>query len=91
MNVLKTGFLFVASEFGNHYLYQITHLGDNEPEFSSAKPLEVTEIRAGDKFDSYIIVSFVNATLVLSIGQFVEEVGIICCILCILGGKSFKC
>jgi len=42
MNVLKTGFLFVASEFGNHYLYQIAHLGDDddEPEFSSAVPLE---------------------------------------------------
>ena len=28
-------FLFVASEFGNHYLYQIAHLGDDddEPEF----------------------------------------------------------
>ncbi|XP_026468479.1 splicing factor 3B subunit 3-like isoform X2 [Ctenocephalides felis] len=40
--VLKTGFLFVASEFGNHYLYQIAHLGDDddEPEFSSAMPLE---------------------------------------------------
>ena len=35
MNLLKTGFLFVASEFGNHYLYQIAHLGDDddEPEF----------------------------------------------------------
>uniref|UniRef100_H3AX27 Splicing factor 3B subunit 3 n=1 Tax=Latimeria chalumnae TaxID=7897 RepID=H3AX27_LATCH len=42
MSVLKTGFLFVASEFGNHYLYQIAHLGDDddEPEFSSAMPLE---------------------------------------------------
>nr|7B9C_A Chain A, Splicing factor 3B subunit 3 [synthetic construct] len=42
MCVLKTGFLFVASEFGNHYLYQIAHLGDDdeEPEFSSAMPLE---------------------------------------------------
>ena len=42
LNVLKTGFLFVASEFGNHYLYQIAHLGDDddEPEFSSAMPLE---------------------------------------------------
>ena len=41
-SVLKTGFLFVASEFGNHYLYQIAHLGDDddEPEFSSAMPLE---------------------------------------------------
>ena len=26
MNVLKTGFLFVASEFGNHYLYQVCSL-----------------------------------------------------------------
>ncbi|KAK3861041.1 hypothetical protein Pcinc_032957 [Petrolisthes cinctipes] len=43
MCVLKTGFLFVASEFGNHYLYQADcHLGDDddEPEFSSAMPLE---------------------------------------------------
>ena len=42
INVLKTGFLFVASEFGNHYLYQIAYLGDDddEPEFSSAMPLE---------------------------------------------------
>eukprot|EP00095_Tigriopus_kingsejongensis_P012083 snap_masked-scaffold60_size442463-processed-gene-3.15 protein:Tk12083 transcript:snap_masked-scaffold60_size442463-processed-gene-3.15-mRNA-1 annotation:"splicing factor 3b subunit 3" len=156
MNVLKTGFLFVASEFGNHYLYQIAHLGDDdeEPEFSSAMPLEegdtfffgprplrnlvlvddldslspilhsqvadlanedtpqiyaacgrgprsslrvlrhglevsemaVSELpgnpnavwtvktRADDEFDSYIVVSFVNATLVLSIGGTVEEV-----------------
>ncbi|OXA64014.1 splicing factor 3B subunit 3 isoform X1 [Folsomia candida] len=156
MCVLKTGFLFVASEFGNHYLYQIAHLGDDddEPEFSSAMPLEegdtfffaprhlrnlvlvdemdslspivtcqvadlanedtpqlymlcgrgprstmrvlrhgleVTEMavselpgnpnavwtvkrRSDDDFDSYIIVSFVNATLVLSIGETVEEV-----------------
>lgn len=156
MCVLKTGFLFVASEFGNHYLYQIAHLGDDddEPEFSSAMPLEegdtfffaprplknlvmvdelhsyapiiasqvadlanedtpqvyllcgrgprsslrvlrhglevsemaVSELpgnpnavwtvkkRTDDEFDAYIIVSFVNATLVLSIGETVEEV-----------------
>lgn len=156
MCVLKTGFLFVASEFGNHYLYQIAHLGDDddEPEFSSAMPLEegdtfffaprplknlvmvdempsfapiiscfcadlanedtpqlyllcgrgprsslrvlrhglevsemaVSELpgnpnavwtvkkRIDDEFDAYIIVSFVNATLVLSIGETVEEV-----------------
>ncbi len=45
MCVLKTGFLFVAAEFGNHYLYQIAHLGDDddEPEFSSAMPLEEDE------------------------------------------------
>ncbi|XP_015777088.1 PREDICTED: splicing factor 3B subunit 3-like [Acropora digitifera] len=154
--VLKTGFLFTASEFGNHYLYQIAHLGDDddEPEFSSAMELEegttfffaprglknlvlVDEIESlapvmscqiadlanedtpqlyaacgrgprssmrvlrhglevsemavselpgnpnavwtvkthsQDEFDSYIVVSFINATLVLSIGETVEEV-----------------
>ncbi|XP_054165050.1 splicing factor 3B subunit 3-like isoform X2 [Oppia nitens] len=154
--VLKTGFLFVGSEFGNHYLYQIAHLGDDddEPEFSSSMPLgegetfffsprplknlvlvdeteslspimhcqiadvanedtpqvlaacgrgprstlrvlrhglEVSEMavselpgipnavwtvkkRADDDFDSYIVVSFINATLVLSIGETVEEI-----------------
>ena len=30
--------------------------------------------RSDDEFDAYIIVSFVNATLVLSIGETVEEV-----------------
>uniref|UniRef100_T1J553 Splicing factor 3B subunit 3 n=1 Tax=Strigamia maritima TaxID=126957 RepID=T1J553_STRMM len=156
MNVLKTGFLFVASEFSNHYLYQIAHLGDDddEAEFTSATPLEegdtfffaprslrnlvlvdeleslspimscqiadlanedtpqlytmcgvgsrsslrilrhglevsemaVSELpgnpnavwtvkkKSDDEFDAYIIVSFVNATLVLSIGETVEEV-----------------
>jgi splicing factor 3B subunit 3 len=156
MCVLKTGFLFVASEFGNHYLYQIAHLADDddEPEFSSAMSmeedetfffearalknlvlvdemdslspiiscqisdlanedtpqlfvacgrssrstlrvlrhgLEVSEMavselpgnpsavwtvkkKSDDEFDSYIIVSFLNATLVLSIGETVEEV-----------------
>ncbi|XP_063828077.1 splicing factor 3B subunit 3 isoform X1 [Ostrinia nubilalis] len=156
MCVLKTGFLFVACEFGNHYLYQIAHLGDedDEPEFSSAMPLEegdtfffaprplrnlvlvdeldslspilgchvadlagedtpqvylacgrgprssIRALRHGlevaemavselpgspnavwtvrrhkdEEYDSYIIVSFVNATLVLSIGETVEEV-----------------
>ncbi|EJW82621.1 splicing factor 3b [Wuchereria bancrofti] len=162
MCILKTGFLFTASEFGNHHLYQIAHLGDedDEPEFSSRMQLEegetfflllvgsqiwqlltrwiayhrlflptfkvhcmiddlanedspqiytlvgrgalsavkvlrngleVTEMAVSelpgnpnavwtvkrnidDKFDSHIVVSFVNATLVLSIGETVEEV-----------------
>lgn len=156
LSVLKTGFLFSASEFGNHNLYQIAHLGDDddEPEFSSAMPLEegdtfffaprplknlvmvdemdslspimsfqiadlanedtpqlytlcgrgprsslrvlrhglevsemaVSELPGNpnavwtvkknveDEYDAYIIVSFVNATLVLSIGETVEEV-----------------
>uniref|UniRef100_A0A915DI23 Cleavage/polyadenylation specificity factor A subunit C-terminal domain-containing protein n=1 Tax=Ditylenchus dipsaci TaxID=166011 RepID=A0A915DI23_9BILA len=154
--ILKTGFLFVASEFGNHQLYQILHLGesDDEPEFSSRMPLEEGEtffydtralqnlvlidqidslsplvsarvadlanedapqiyalcgrgprsslrvLRNGlevsemavselpgnpnavwtvkknvdDQFHAHIVVSFVNATLVLSIGETVEEV-----------------
>ncbi|CAF1963976.1 unnamed protein product [Rotaria magnacalcarata] len=156
MCVLRNGFLFIASEFGNHYLYQITQLGDadDEPEFSSSERLEeedtffflprklknltlvdemdslspitachiadlanedtpqlyvtcgrgprstlrtlrhgleVTEMavselpgnpnavwtvkrRSDDPFDAYIVVSFINATLVLSIGETVEEV-----------------
>lgn len=154
--ILKTGFLFVASEFGNHQLYQIAHLGDHddEPEFSSRMSLdegetffyetrglqnlilidqinslspmtsshiadlanedapqiyslcgrgprstlrilrnglEVSEMAVSelpgnptavwtvkksieDQFHAHIIVSFVNATLVLSIGETVEEV-----------------
>ncbi|KAF8639781.1 hypothetical protein AX17_001041 [Amanita inopinata Kibby_2008] len=163
--ILKSGFLFVASEFGNHYLYQFQKLGDDdeEPEFSSTsypsfgmadpsmplpraffrpRPLEnlvvadelesldpvldakvlnllpnsdtpqiftacgrgarstlrtlrhgleveetvsselpgipnavwTTKIREDDPYDSYIILSFVNGTLVLSIGETIEEV-----------------
>ncbi|RDB18465.1 Pre-mRNA-splicing factor RSE1 [Hypsizygus marmoreus] len=35
--ILKSGFLFVASEFGNHHLFQFQKLGDDddEPEYSS--------------------------------------------------------
>ncbi|OTA68782.1 hypothetical protein K449DRAFT_451182 [Hypoxylon sp. EC38] len=35
--ILKTGFLFVACEFGNHHFYQFEKLGDDdeEPEFTS--------------------------------------------------------
>ncbi|KAJ3416788.1 Splicing factor 3B subunit 3 [Chytridiales sp. JEL 0842] len=157
MSLLKTGLLFVASEFGNHYLYRVDSLGDDDeeqPEYESASTpededvlvpfnprglrnltvidemdslcpfidskvlnltdedtpqlfalcgrgarssfrilrhgLETTEIavselpgnpnavwtvklNSSDEFDSYIIVSFVNATLVLSIGETVEE------------------
>jgi len=43
--ILRSGFLFVASEYGNHHLYQIARLGDNDdqPEFSSRVPLEEGE------------------------------------------------
>ena len=160
LNVLRSGFLFVAAEFGNHNLYQILRLADDddEPEFSSSMPLqegetflftprplknlvpvdeieslspimactiadvanedtpqvlmacgrgprstfrvlrhglEVSEMavselpgspnavwtvkkRGDEEYDSYIIVSFINATLVLSIGETVEEVSSSC-------------
>lgn len=155
MCILKTGFLFVAAEFGNHQFYQIANLGDNddEPEYTSRMELEEGEtffygvrplknlvsvdtmpslsplinahigdltredapqiyalcgrgassnlkvLRNGlevsemavselpgnpnavwtvrrnvdDKFDAHIVVSFLNATLVLAIGDTVEE------------------
>ncbi|KAI8608941.1 CPSF A subunit region-domain-containing protein [Chytriomyces sp. MP71] len=156
MVLFKNGLLFVASEFGNHYLYRVDSLGDDDdeqPEYESSlipadadlvvfRPrglrnltvvdemdsmmplidakvlnlrdedtpqifslcgrgarssfrmlrhgLEATEVAvselpgnpnavwtvklgAKDEFDSYIVVSFVNATLVLSIGETVEE------------------
>lgn len=38
LHVLRSGYLFVASEMGDHHVYQITHLADNddEPEFTSS-------------------------------------------------------
>ncbi|KAF7811372.1 spliceosome-associated protein 130 A [Senna tora] len=158
MCVLKSGFLFAASEFGNHALYQFKAIGDDaDVEASSATLMETDEgfqpvffqprrlknlvridqveslmpitdmkvanlfeeetpqiftlcgrgprsslriLRTGlavsemavsklpgvpsavwtvkknvnDEFDAYIVVSFTNATLVLSIGETVEEV-----------------
>ncbi|MQL70779.1 hypothetical protein Taro_003148 [Colocasia esculenta] len=158
MCVLRTGFLFAASEFGNHALYQFQSIGDGpDVEASSATLMETEEgfqpvffqprplknlvridqveslmpimdmkvsnlfeeetpqifvlcgrgprsslriLRPGlaisemavsqlpgtpsavwtvkknlnDEFDAYIVVSFTNATLVLSIGETVEEV-----------------
>ncbi|BBG97918.1 Cleavage and polyadenylation specificity factor A subunit protein, partial [Prunus dulcis] len=158
MCVLKSGFLFAASEFGNHSLYQFRAIGeDPDVESSSATLMETEEgfqplffqprrlknlvridqveslmpimdmkvnnlfeeetpqiftlcgrgprsslriLRPGlaisemavselpgvpsavwtvkknvsDEFDAYIVVSFANATLVLSIGETVEEV-----------------
>lgn len=158
--ILKSGFLFVASEFGNHHFYQFEKLGDDddELEFSSdnyptdpqapytpayfhPRPAEnlslvesidsmnplidckvanlteedapqiyaicgngarssfrtlkhglevneivasdlpgipsavwTTKLRRDDQYDAYIILSFSNGTLVLSIGETVEEV-----------------
>ncbi|RMX51535.1 hypothetical protein pdam_00010321 [Pocillopora damicornis] len=122
MCVLKTGFLFTASEFGNQGLKnlvlvdeleslapvmscQIADLANEDtPQLYAAcgrgprssmrvlrHGLEVSEMAVSelpgnpnavwtvkthtqDEFDSYIVVSFINATLVLSIGETVEEV-----------------
>ena len=158
--ILKSGFLFVACEHGNHHFYQFEKLGDddNETEFESdnfsadyVEPIEAvffnpreavnlnlvesidsmnplldckvanltdedapqiysicgtgarstfrtlkhglevndivdselpgdpsavwtTKISRGDEYDAYIVLSFTNGTLVLSIGETVEEV-----------------
>eukprot|EP01147_Barroeca_monosierra_P004133 gene4133-67_t len=42
MCLLKNGLLFIAAEFGNHHLYQIASLGDNddEPSYLSIDSLE---------------------------------------------------
>ncbi|KAF9010785.1 mono-functional DNA-alkylating methyl methanesulfonate N-term-domain-containing protein [Cyathus striatus] len=117
--ILKSGFLFVASEFGNHYLYQFQKLvprpiidskvlnllpNSDTPQIFTAcgrgarstlrtlrHGLEVEESVSSDlpgipnavwttkrteddPYDSYIILSFVNGTLVLSIGETIEEV-----------------
>ncbi|KAK6605591.1 pre-mRNA-splicing factor rse1 [Botrytis cinerea] len=121
--ILKSGFLFVASEFGNHQFYQfeklvesidsmnplmdckVANLTDEDaPQIYSIcgtgarstfrtlkHGLEVSEIveselpgvpsavwttklTRGDTYDAYIILSFSNGTLVLSIGETVEEV-----------------
>ncbi|ESW14695.1 hypothetical protein PHAVU_007G009600 [Phaseolus vulgaris] len=158
MCVLKSGFLFAASEYGNHALYQFKSIGDEDDVEASSSTLMETEegfqpvffqprrlknlvridqveslmpiidmkvsnlfeeetpqiftlcgrgprsslriLRTGlavsemavsklpgvpsavwtvkknviDEFDAYIVVSFTNATLVLSIGETVEEV-----------------
>ncbi|KAF9970712.1 pre-mRNA-splicing factor rse1 [Actinomortierella ambigua] len=157
--IFKSGFLFVASELGNHHFYQFEKLGDDDdtPEYSASdfmstdgivdarvyfqpRPLEnlllvdeltsmapltdakvlnltnddtpqiyalcgrgarstlrilrhglevsemaasplpanptavwTTRLTADDAYDQYIVVSFSNATLVLSIGETVEE------------------
>ncbi|VDN22237.1 unnamed protein product [Gongylonema pulchrum] len=75
MCILKTGFLFTASEFGNHHLYQIAHLGDedDEPEFSSRMqldegetfffaPRKLTNLAAVDELDSLspLITSYID-------------------------------
>lgn len=31
ISVLKTGFLFAASEYSNHVIYEITSIGDDDP------------------------------------------------------------
>ena len=48
MCVLKSGFLFAASEFGNHSLYQFQRIGDDPEVESSSATLEETERILGD-------------------------------------------
>ncbi|WZH42250.1 Pre-mRNA-splicing factor rse-1 [Fusarium acuminatum] len=53
--ILKSGFLFVATESGNHHFYQFEKLGD-------------------DIYDEYIILTSSDNTLVMSVGDEVEQI-----------------
>ncbi|KAI9090485.1 CPSF A subunit region-domain-containing protein [Phlyctochytrium arcticum] len=50
--LLKTGFVFCASEFGNHYLYQIENLGDDDEE---QMEYESAELPQGEDADEVIV------------------------------------
>lgn len=52
----------------------VIHTTNTKPLFFFHRWLVVEVLITTDEFDAYIIVSFVNATLVLSIGETVEEV-----------------
>ena len=78
----------MASEFGNHYLYQIAHLGDDddEPEFSSAMPLEegdtfffaprqLRNLVLVDELDS---LSPIMASHIADLGKYVINIYFIC-------------
>lgn len=43
LNLLKSGFLFVASEFGNHQVYQVENLGDDDDEQPEFQSIEIEE------------------------------------------------
>lgn len=44
MCLLKTGYLFAASEFGNHYLFQFHSLGDDEVTATTSSKLDPTDL-----------------------------------------------
>jgi len=62
--VLKKGFLFAASEFGNHALYQFAGIGDDDDdvESSSATLVETEEARPEDT----LVPHFLSSQLQLS-------------------------
>ncbi|PWN37092.1 putative splicing factor 3B subunit 3 [Meira miltonrushii] len=72
--------IFTASGRGpRSHLKMLQHGLDVQEAVSSELPgvpksVWTTKLRANDEHDSYIILSFVNGTLVLSIGESIEEV-----------------
>jgi splicing factor 3B subunit 3 len=72
--------IFAACGRGSRSTFRVLRHGlDVEETVSSDLPgipnaVWTTKIRADDPYDSYIVLSFVNGTLVLSIGETIEEV-----------------
>lgn len=72
--------LFIASGAGPRSSFKMLRPGLEVEEAVSSElpgnPSHVwsTKLRRGDEFDSYIVLSFLNVTLVLSIGEQIEEV-----------------
>ncbi|KAI8905226.1 CPSF A subunit region-domain-containing protein [Gorgonomyces haynaldii] len=52
MVLLKSGFLFLAAEFGNHVLYQIESLGEDDPEDKIFVPHALQNVQPVDELDS---------------------------------------
>ncbi|KAI0726982.1 hypothetical protein BC629DRAFT_1447377 [Irpex lacteus] len=75
--ILKSGFLFIAAEFGNHPFYKFQRLGDDDSDNETRILLDVlSSLGTADPtppfphpFDSAFTLSFVNGALVLSIGE----------------------
>ncbi|KAF4333355.1 pre-mRNA-splicing factor rse-1 [Fusarium beomiforme] len=86
--ILKSGFLFVATEFGNHHFYQFEKLGDDDAEPAVTSEDFPTDPRAVYQpvyfypralenlalYDAYIILTSSENTLVMSVGDEVEQV-----------------
>lgn len=73
--ILKSGFLFVASEFGNHHFYQFEKLGDDEVEFSSDKDVAPVffDPRPSENLTLVEIIDSMNPILASEVANLREE------------------